>query len=61
MLAIAVTIVPVAPTLSAAGHYLSAMFLLGPAVIVYRPIATYLTLDALAHMPLGLVVAFAPM
>jgi alginate O-acetyltransferase complex protein AlgI len=69
MLAIAVTFVLVtigwvffrAPTLSAAGHYLSAMFLLGPAVTVYRPIATYLTLDALAYLALGLVFAFAPM
>jgi alginate O-acetyltransferase complex protein AlgI len=50
-----------APTLAAAGHYLSAMFLLGPPVSDYRPVATYLTLDTLAYLALALIFAFAPM
>jgi alginate O-acetyltransferase complex protein AlgI len=50
-----------APTLAAAGHYLSAMFLLGPPVGDYRPIATYLTPDTLAYLVLALIFAFAPM
>jgi alginate O-acetyltransferase complex protein AlgI len=50
-----------APTLAAAGHYLSAMFLLGPPVIDYRPVATYLTLDTLAYLALALIFAFAPL
>jgi alginate O-acetyltransferase complex protein AlgI len=69
MIGIAVTFVLVtigwvffrAPTLAAAGHYLSAMFLLGPPVSDYRPVATYLTLDMLAYLALALIFAFVPM
>jgi alginate O-acetyltransferase complex protein AlgI len=69
MLGIALTFVLVtigwvffrAPTLETAGHYLSAMFLLGPPTGGYQPIATYLTLDTLAYLALGLIFAFAPM
>jgi alginate O-acetyltransferase complex protein AlgI len=69
MIGIAVTFILVtigwvffrAPTLAAAGHYLSAMFLLGPPVSDYRPVATYLTLDMLAYLALALIFAFAPM
>ena len=50
-----------APTLPAAGHYLSAMFLLGSPASAYQPIATYLTLDTLFYLALGLIFAFAPM
>jgi alginate O-acetyltransferase complex protein AlgI len=49
-----------APTMEAAGHYLAAMFLLGPTVVDYRPVAAYLPLDAQAYLALGLLFAFVP-
>ena len=48
------------PTLTAAGHYLAAMFLLGPESAGYRPVAAYLTPDALAYLALAVFFAFAP-
>ena len=43
-----------APTVEAAGHFLSAMFLLGPGLSDYRPITAYLQRDTLAYLALGL-------
>jgi alginate O-acetyltransferase complex protein AlgI len=50
-----------APTVDAAGHFLSAMFLLGPELSDYRPITAYLQRDTLAYLALGLFFAFVPM
>jgi alginate O-acetyltransferase complex protein AlgI len=48
------------PTLAAAGHYLQAMFLLGPAASASLPLAHYLTLDVVTYLGLGAIFAFAP-
>ena len=50
-----------APSLAAAGHYLAAMFLLGPATGEYRSAATYLTPDILCYLVVGVFFAFAPL
>jgi alginate O-acetyltransferase complex protein AlgI len=47
-------------SLAAAGHFLAAMFLLGPPVSAYRPVASYLTPDLLCYLAIGVVFAFAP-
>jgi alginate O-acetyltransferase complex protein AlgI len=48
------------PSLAAAGHYLAAMFLLGPPASAFRPIAFYLTPDLVCYLAIGTVFAFAP-
>jgi alginate O-acetyltransferase complex protein AlgI len=48
------------PSLAAAGHYLSAMFLLGSETAGYRPVAAYLTPDTLTYLALAVIFAFAP-
>jgi alginate O-acetyltransferase complex protein AlgI len=48
------------PSLAAAGHYLTAMFLLGPPASAHQPIASYLTPDLLCYLAIGVVFAFAP-
>lgn len=50
-----------ASTLEAAGHFLAAMFLLGPELSDYRPITAYLQRDTLAYLALGLLFAFMPL
>jgi alginate O-acetyltransferase complex protein AlgI len=49
------------PTLAAAGHYLAAMFLLGPQSSEIRPVMTYLTPDIIFYLALGTFFAFAPL
>jgi alginate O-acetyltransferase complex protein AlgI len=50
-----------AATLEQAGHYLEALFGLGPAPSGYRGIAAYLTPDKVFYLALGLFFAFAPL
>ena len=48
------------PSMTAAGHYLAAMFLLGPTTAGYRPVAAYLTPDTLTYLAAAVIFAFAP-
>ncbi|MBL6652809.1 MAG: MBOAT family protein [Reyranella sp.] len=50
-----------APTLAVAWDYLAAMFLVGPAISDYRPLAAYLHRDTLAYLALGVFFAFTPL
>jgi alginate O-acetyltransferase complex protein AlgI len=49
------------PTLPAAGHYLAAMFLLGPTTGDVRTVMSYLTPDVIFYLAIGTFFAFAPL
>jgi alginate O-acetyltransferase complex protein AlgI len=48
------------PTLDAAGHYLAALFLLGPESNGAPPVMSYLTPDIVCYLAIGTIFAFAP-